>query len=486
MLENFVATPFVPFAIGQYKCAGKQSSHKLEFDNLIYYLDIVGIMVTASHNPKADNGYKVYWGNGAQIIPPHDINIANFINSNLAPWQVYDVDTVRDHPQLQIVTEDVAKAYVESISRLSSSTHEANAQSPVRIAYTAMHGVGRQWVERAFKAYHHPSLHVVPSQSEPDPEFPTVVFPNPEEKGALDEAMRFATSEGCTLILANDPDADRLAAAERLEDSWRVFSGNEIGVLLGYWQIKQWKETNAIGAAAVLASVVSSRMLKKIAEAEGVQFHDTLTGFKWLGNRAQELRATGVNVLFSYEEALGFCCGDVLCDKDGISAACIFAEMAGALQTKGMTVNDHLQGLSSRYGEFVSYNSYIICRDSALTDRIFLRLRNGGDNNGYWTSVNGVRIIALKDITMGYDSAAEGNVCSMPTTPDSHMIMYEFENGVTITLRTSGTEPKIKFYTEIAGQPGQQREELRSQLVSFVDAVVEEMLEPTKHGLSRA
>lgn len=360
-----------------------------------------------------------------------------------------------------------------------------------------MHGVGAPWIARAFEAYHHKPLHVVPQQRDPDPDFPTVAFPNPEEKGALNLAMQFAAENDCSLIIANDPDADRLAAAERASDgTFKAFSGNEIGVLLGYWLIQQWKAKNVDGPAAVLASVVSSRMLKKIATVEGLQYHDTLTGFKWLGNRAQELRAEGVDVLFSYEEALGYCCGNVLCDKDGIAAGSIFVEMAGALQegwhagstTPGAprTVTELFADLGRQYGEFVSYNSYIVCHDPKLTDRIFHRLRTEGPEGGYWTEVAGQRIVSIQDITMGYDSSAANHVCSMPRTPDSHMIMYEFANGVTITLRTSGTEPKIKYYTEIAGQPGQTREDLKHTLVSFVDAAVNAMLEPDRHGLKRA
>lgn len=227
-------------------------------------------------------------------------------------------------------------------------------------------------------------------------------------------------------------------------------------------------------------------------------------GFKWLGNKAQDLRAKDVKVLFSYEEALGYCCGDILCDKDGISAACIFTEMAGALAEGWVApgapavttadgkrnVSQLLADLGRQYGEFVSYNSYIVCHDGKVTDGIFARLRTAGSalggGSGYWTSVAGVNIVSIQDVTMGYDSSAADLVCSMPRTPDSHMIMYEFANGVTITLRTSGTEPKIKFYTEIAGQPGQSKETIKELLVNFVDAAVNEMLEPDRHGLQRA
>ena len=177
----------------------------------------------------------------------------------------------------------------------------------------------------------------------------------------------------------------------------------------------------------------------------------------------------------------------VVCDKDGVSGAAVFAEMVGQLAEQGLTVKAHLQALYAQYGEFVSLNSYVFCHDPKKTDEIFLRIRKGGPDGGYWPSCAGEKIDAIKDVTLGFDSEAlkSGKASDLPATPDSHMIMFEFANGVTVTLRTSGTEPKIKFYTEIAGQPGEQREALQSRLEAFVERVVEEMLQPTLHGLAR-
>ena len=203
---------------------------------------------------------------------------------------------VLNHGLCEDVTEKVSSAYMNAIASQPSNTREVS--SDMKIAYTAMHGIGGKWIELAFSKCNHKPLMIVPSQFEPDEEFPTVVFPNPEEKGALDRAIAFSDEQNCTLILANDPDADRLAVAEKQEDGqWRVFSGNQIGQLLGHWQICQWKERGARGEAVVLTTVVSSRMLQAIAKAEGVGYTDTLTGFKWIGNSALEQRAAGKEVL---------------------------------------------------------------------------------------------------------------------------------------------------------------------------------------------
>lgn len=191
-------------------------------------------------------------------------------------------------------------------------------------------------------------------------------------------------------------------------------------------------------------------------------------------------------VLFTYEEALGYCIGDVLCDKDGVSGAAVAMEMASQLRKDGKSLRDHLKALYAHYGEFVSYNSYVISHDAAVTDKIFLRLREGGPTGGYWTTCAGEAVTAIVDVTKGYDSRSADHSSALPLTPESHMIMFEFANGCSVTLRTSGTEPKIKFYTEIAGQPGKARAEVQATLHTFVDRLVDEMLQPKEHGLARA
>ena len=217
-------------------------------------------------------------------------------------------------------------------------------------------------------------------------------------------------------------------------------------------------------------------------------------GFKWLGNRSIELINKGEDVLFAYEEALGFCIGDIVHDKDGILAASVLLELVNHLvATNGWNENiiqQQLDYLYSIYGQFVSYNSYVISHDSKVTDKIFHRLRNSGGNTsnsgGYWSECAGSKIISIKDITVGYDSTlTESSDRSdvLPCTPDSHMIMFEFDNGCSVTIRTSGTEPKIKFYTEIAGKGNDNRDALSNKLQQFVNALIVEMLEPVANGL---
>lgn len=471
LYEGFVATPLVPFCIEQKQCAA-------------------GVMVTASHNPKADNGYKVYWANGSQIIPPHDAGIAASILDNLEPWTTYDdalLVTLRASPLVTDPTTELTKSYFEIMSQRLCRFPQDNAATDLKIAYTAMHGVGHAFTSRSFAAFKHKPYVQVAAQLLPDPEFPTVAFPNPEEgKGALKLSIETAEANGARLILANDPDADRLAVAEQDPDSkqWTIFTGNEIGVLLGHWELMQHLRVHgeAVDRSQLyfVASTVSSKMLGAVARTEGLNFVETLTGFKWMGNKTCDLRAEGKTVLFSFEEAIGFCVGDLVKDKDGVVAAAVFAEMAVQLAKQGLTVQQHLQALYNKYGHFVTQNSYVKCYDPVVTDAIFTRLRNGGQ---YWTHCGDYEIASIRDLTTGYDSAQPDNKAILPVSASSHMITYSFANGCVATLRTSGTEPKLKYYVEMAGRVGQTRAEVTEQLRLQVEQIVELMLQPSENHL---
>ncbi|KAI9915011.1 hypothetical protein PsorP6_007494 [Peronosclerospora sorghi] len=476
LYEGFVATPLVPFCIEQKGCAA-------------------GIMVTASHNPKKDNGYKVYWSNGCQIIPPHDDGIGHEIMTNLAPWRQYD-DTLEELKKLfptliEDPTEELTKLYFEQARTRLCRYPRINANTLLKIAYTAMHGVGHAFTSRMFTAFELKEYVGVHAQLLPDPDFPTVTFPNPEEgKGALQLAMETAEANGATLILANDPDADRLAVAEQdvsSKSGWRIFTGNEIGLLLGCWELEQYIRQHPNCDRKQLyfiASTVSSKMLRAVAQAEGLNFEETLTGFKWMGNKTAELRNAGKTVLFSFEEAIGFCLGDLVKDKDGVTAAAVFAEMAGYLETtKRVTVQQHLNALYERYGHFVTQNHYVKCYDSVKIRAIFERLRNGGK---YWTHCGDYAITHVRDLTTGYDSSQPDKRAALPTSSSAEMITYTFANGCVATLRTSGTEPKLKYYVELAGRAGQPREETTIELRKQVEQLVELMLQPKENGLELA
>ncbi|RKP37895.1 Phosphoglucomutase/phosphomannomutase [Dimargaris cristalligena] len=457
--EVLVHTPLVPFAVKQLGAA-------------------CGVMITASHNPKADNGYKVYWANASQIIPPHDSGIAQAIAANQAPWGPrLSRDEIIHHARCQVISRSMTEAYFKQVATLASHL-EANPTTSLRFVYTPMHGVGTPYAEQAFAAFNLPPFVTVPEQASPDPDFPTVKFPNPEEKGALDLAMATASSHQIRLVLANDPDADRFALAEcQPNGEWIVFTGDQIGTMLAHYVVTQTKATNPVSKPlAILNSTVSSKMLAALARKEGIHYEDTLTGFKWLGNRALALDEEGYNAIFAYEEALGYMMGSVVPDKDGVTALALMAEMACQLHEQNLTISQHMEQLYERYGYFVSGNGYYVCHNPAVikkafaairfgetersVDRFYFQVREGEPALRYPKQLGLARVVGIRDLTYGFEcpnldllTTLEGvdTTPKLPTSAGSEMITFTFDNQCTLTLRTSGTEPKIKYYLEGSG-----------------------------------
>jgi phosphomannomutase len=376
-----------------------------------------GIMITASHNPPAYNGYKVYWENGAQIVPPVDEAIAARIEEAPGASRIPRVESsplVREHPA-------IAEAY------LSALPPRVNAAASLRIAYTALHGCGQRLFLEAAKRRGFEAVYPVPDQAEPDPAFPTVPFPNPEEPGALDRLLSVAKTNDCDVALAHDPDADRLGAAVRRgPGDFVVLNGNELGVVLAHHVLSHTREKKPL----VVSTLVSSRMLSKMAATLGVRYLDTLTGFKWIANEAMRVEAEeGVRFVFGYEEALGYTVGTVVRDKDGIGAGLALAEMAGELRARGLSILDALAELRRRYGYYAS-------RQRNLT----------------LEGVEGARRIEeAMDRLRREPRTRLGDepVRSFHDRRDGNVLLYDLEDGGRVAVRPSGTEPKIKFYLEV-------------------------------------
>ncbi|HVY47281.1 MAG TPA: phospho-sugar mutase, partial [Minicystis sp.] len=294
---------------------------------------VAGVMVTASHNPPEYNGYKVYWGNGAQIIPPHDTGIAAAIAKQPPADGVArtPIDEARAKGLARTYGADVETTYLAEVAKLRVRSDGAR---DIKIVYTPLHGTGERLCRRALAEAGFSNVTTVPEQAEPDGAFPTVAFPNPEEKGALDLAFALAKRDGAELVIANDPDVDRLAVAVRnVAGNFVQLTGNQVGALLGHYLLT---EGEAAPNRLALASCVSSPMLGVIAGELGVHYEETLTGFKWIANRAMELERTrGMRFVFGFEEALGYTVGPLVRDKDGISAAVLLAEMAAVLRAEG-------------------------------------------------------------------------------------------------------------------------------------------------------
>ena len=322
-----------------------------------------GVMVTASHNPPEYNGYKAYWSNGAQIVPPTDVGIAQAIEGAPAAKDVPRLDLADAMAKglVVMVGEAVEEAYLAEVKKLGAL---GTGDRSLSIVYTPMHGVGDKLARLAFDQAGFTNVVSVPEQQKPDGAFPTVAFPNPEEKGAMDLSFALARARKADLVIANDPDADRLAVAlpqPSLPSGYVQLTGNQVGILLGHYiltdRLKNLEHASLVDGKKplVIESIVSSPMLGVVAHALGASYDEVLTGFKWIANRAMDRKAkNGEHFVFGFEEALGYTVDELVRDKDGVSAAVIFAELTAVLRAKGTTVLEHLDGLYRRYGLFTS------------------------------------------------------------------------------------------------------------------------------------
>lgn len=445
------------------------------------------------HNPKQDNGYKVYWENAVQIIDPHDSGIANSILLNLRPDErVWDPEELLASNDCIDQTEELTRAYFEYLSGLR--TTDEGISQVIRFVNTSLHGVSSPFVRQGMQIFGFPDQAIVEvtEQKDPDPEFPTVAFPNPEERGALDLAVSTADHNCVVHILAQDPDSDRFTAAEKSGDGiWEVFTGDQLGVVFAAWVLRAWKASGKpLEKLAMVASTVSSKMVQQMAYQEGFMFVECLTGFKYIGNTALDFVARGFEVPFGYEEAIGFMFGSQIRDKDGVAATLVFAELVASLQRSGQTVRGFLDELYQAYGYFQTSNGYLVCYDPAVVQRVFSRLRNyngtaSEGNRNYPSELANLTVTSVRDLTIGYDSSNPPSF--KPTLPLSsgNMITFRAEDNtvgqeVVLTVRTSGTEPKIKYYLE--GQ-SKDAESLKNLLGRVVRALLEDWLEASTNDL---
>ncbi|MCM0621297.1 phospho-sugar mutase [Nocardioides bruguierae] len=390
LLPRPLPTPLVPFTIRDLGC-------------------VAGVMVTASHNPPQDNGYKVYLGDGSQIVPPADAGIAAEIAA------VGDLGDVPRSDAWRTLDEAVVDRYLDTAAGLV-----ADGPRDLALVYTPLHGVGAAPVAQVLEQAGFAPAHVVAEQEEPDPDFPTVAFPNPEEPGAMDLALALAARTDADLVVANDPDADRCAAAVPTPTGWRMLRGDEVGALLAHHLLTR-------GARGTLAtSIVSSSLLGRMARAAGLPYAETLTGFKWIG------RVDGL--AFGYEEALGYCCDpENVKDKDGVTALLLLCELAAATKAEGRTLTDVLDDLARDHGLHATDQLSVRVADVALITDAMARLRATPP-----TSLGGLAVQAADDL-------AEGSADLPPTEG----LRYQLEGGARVVVRPSGTEPKLKAYLEV-------------------------------------
>jgi phosphomannomutase len=361
-----------------------------------------GVMVTASHNPPQDNGYKVYGADGAQIVPPVDSGIEAAIEA------VGPLSTVPMSYEYDVLGDEVLESYLDAVAAVPRTEHRA-----LRTVHTALHGVGGEVVRRAFERAGFPAPVPVAEQAAPDPDFPTVAFPNPEEPGALDLALALASATDADLLVASDPDADRCSVAVPTADGWRPLTGDELGVLLADHLIRSGR------TGTYATTIVSSSLLGRLCAARGVPFGETLTGFKWIVRAADDLA-------YGYEEALGYCVlpGAVL-DKDGISAALLAADLAASLKAEGRTLPDRLDELAAEFGVHATAQVSVRVADLSRIAATMAALRADPPST-----------------LLGRPATTED------LRPDADVLRLRAD-GVRVVVRPSGTEPKLKAYLEV-------------------------------------
>jgi phosphomannomutase len=418
-----------------------------------------GVMVTASHNPPQDNGYKVYLGgradrspgSGAQIVPPDDQRIAGRIEA--AP---HAIDVPMATGGWEVLPAEIVDHYLDAVCALIDPT----VPHDIDIVVTPLHGVGGETAVRAFSRSGFPVPHLVSEQAEPDPDFPTVAFPNPEEPGAMDLAVASARARGAHLVIANDPDADRCAVA--VPDpkanggrAWRTLRGDEVGALLGEYLLTRHPKPAGAPARRVASSIVSSQLLGRIAQAHGDRHEETLTGFKWL-SRVPDL-------FYAYEEALGYCVApDVVRDKDGISAALLVAELAAGLKARGRTLLDALDDLARRHGLHATDQFSVRVDNPARLATMMQRLHDNPPQR-----LGGAAVTSAEDLSLG-----QGGL------PPTEGLRYRTADNARVIVRPSGTEPKLKCYLEVVVPVGAHADALgaaRARAAHLLQAITQDV-----------
>jgi len=431
LLPSALPTPVLAFALRHLGCDA-------------------GVMVTASHNPPDDNGYKVYLGDGSQIAPPADAEIAAYIAA------VGPLASIPQSDVFQILDNAVLDSYVaRAVSLLGDGPREVSA------VYTAMHGVGGEVFLRAVAGAGFPAPTKVAEQFDPDARFPTVNFPNPEEPGAMDLALTEARARNADVIIANDPDADRCAVGIRTAEDYRILTGDEVGALLAWWIAERGRRAGKPVQGVYAQSIVSCVLLEHIAAEAGLGYAATLTGFKWIA-KVPDLR-------FGYEEALGYCCDpEAVNDKDGITASLLMLEMVAALKAEGRGVQDVLGDLARKFGLYATRQLSVRVPDISLIADAMGRLRADPP-----TSLGGRGVVRTDDLQKGADG--------LPPTDGLRFTMKDAR----VIIRPSGTEPKLKCYLQVVVPVTGDIDQARAIAQAELDAVragVAQRLDPGRYS----
>jgi phosphoglucomutase len=402
-------------------------------------------VLTASHNPKEYNGYKAYWNDGAQMVPPHDVNVIKEVA------KITDFDMIkfnRDESKIIYIGEEVDKAYLEKISKLVLSPEAIKNQQDLKIVFSPIHGTGITLVPDILDKIGFKNVHIVEEQAEPDGTFPTVVYPNPEESEAMSLALKEAERLDADIVMATDPDADRVGiAVKNHHGEFQLLNGNQTGSLIVYYLIRRWKENNKLdGDQYIVKTIVTTDIIHRIAEKYQVEYFDTLTGFKYIAEIIRQLEGQK-QFIGGGEESYGYMIGDFVRDKDAIASCMVIAEMTAWAKDQGKSLMDILIDM---YVEFGFYKEKLISivkkgmSGAQEIENMMVQLRENPP-----TEIAGAKLVK----TIDYQSSVEKDLVEgterIIDYPRSNVLQFFTANGTKISARPSGTEPKIKFYFSV-------------------------------------
>lgn len=432
-----------------------------------------GVMVTASHNPKEYNGYKVYWNDGGQLVPPHDKNVIAEVNKIKS---LHDTKWQRNPDKVHIIDSSLDEAYLKLVHGLSLHPEAIAAQKQLKIIYTPLHGTGITMVPKALKMYGFENISIVKEQAVSDGNFPTVKSPNPEEKSALIMSIAQAEAEKADLVLATDPDADRVGIAVRnLKGEMILLNGNMTGSLLVHYLLSQWKALNKLdGKQFVVKTIVTTELIKRMADAYQVPCYDVLTGFKYIAEKIKENEGKA-SFIGGGEESYGYLAGDFVRDKDAVIACCLIAEMTAFYTNQGKSLYQMLLEIYHEYGFYKEDLLSLTKQGKSGAEEIAAMMVNYRNNPP--KEIGGQKVVLMKDIQAGIAYHLDKGTQETIALPKSNVLQFFTADGSKITVRPSGTEPKIKFYFGVIGQlpDVQQYDEANAALQAKIKGIIEEM-----------
>jgi len=456
LFEELRPTPELSFAVRELNCNA-------------------GVMVTASHNPKEYNGYKAYWNDGAQLVPPHDVNVIEEVTKITS---VDEVKWERNQNLVKLIGEDIDNLYLKQIQTLSFSNKNIEKYTKnLKIVYTPLHGTGITLIPKAFKMWGFENVHIVEEQSVPDGNFPTVVSPNPEEKTAMELALKKAKEMDADLILATDPDADRIAAGvKNLNGEYILLNGNQTLILLTYYLLSQLKDINKLHSTDyIIKTIVSTELIPKMAKDYGIECFDVLTGFKYIAEVIREWEGKR-KYIGGGEESFGYLAGDFVRDKDAISACCLFAEMAAQAVANQSTLYLELLKIYQKYGYYKEDLLSITKKGKEGLEEIKQMMVNYRENPP--KEINGSKVVCIKDYLLHETKDIITGKTEKIELPTSDVLQFFTEDGSKISVRPSGTEPKIKYYFAVCGELSNIED------IVILDGVLTEKIEAIKQCFS--